>query len=128
MPRASFTFSDLELQRTASGEAEAAILIADGKVHLAATPSLAFDFLVAGAEYLGDRLERGSARAAASIQFTAYGRHAISGDRTSRGPNPTMLNSSDTLKAVREVLGEDAAEKVRLHMVARLLGRDKVGA
>jgi hypothetical protein len=120
-PRARFELVDVSLERTFAGEAEAAIVIAGEQLHLAASHDQAFDLLVVGAEWLRDHMRGGSMRSAASHQFAAYGRHAINGERTVRGPHRAIVTPSTMLEVVREELGEDAAERVR-RAAARRMG------
>lgn len=120
MPRARFELVDLSLERTASGDAESAIVIAGSDLHIAASLDEAFDLLVVGAEQLRDRLRRGSQRSAAAHRFAAYGRAAANGERTVAGLHRAIVTPSTMLDVVREVLGEDAMERVRRGAAQRM--------
>lgn len=119
-PRARFELVDTSLERTFVGEVDSAIVIAPGELHLAASLDEAFDLLVVGAEWLRDHMRGGSMRSAAAHRFAAYGRNAIAGERTVRGPHHAIVTPSAVLDVVRETLGPDAAEKVRKAAARRM--------
>ena len=123
MSRAKFVLEDRQLQRTAEGTAEAAILIADGELHLAADPVSAFDLLVAAAERLKLMLPKGSQRAAACHHLAAYGRAAVVGDRSIDASHRSMNTASQVLEIAYEVLGHDAAQTLRRACVETMVGK-----
>lgn len=113
MSRATFRIEDRELARTAEGSACAAVLIADGELHLATDPATAFDQLVAAANKLKLMLPKGSQRSAACYHLAAYGRAAIVGDRTIEAAHRSVTTGSHVLEVADEVLGADMAAKLR---------------
>lgn len=121
--RAIYSITDAQLERTFSGEAENAIVIADGQLHLATGHDGAFDLLVVGAEYLRDHMRIGTARAAAAHQFASYGRHAIATGRSVNSGHRAVMSASAAIDVAREVLGADVAEQLRRACAARMLGR-----
>jgi hypothetical protein len=110
--RARFEFHDETLDRSVQGRADAVLIVADGKVHIAATHEQAFDMLVDAADHMRTHMRGGSARAAAVARFVADGRAAISGERAAR-PRQAIVTPSAVLDVVREQLGADAYERVR---------------
>jgi len=121
--RATYSITDAQLERTFTGEADNAIVIADGQLHLATGHDGAFDLLVAGAEYLRDHMRIGTARAAAAHQFASYGRHAIATGRSVNSGHRAVMSASAAIDVAREVLGADVAEQLRKACAARMLGR-----
>lgn len=113
MSRATFKLEDRELQRAAEGTACAALLIADGQLHLAAAPVDAFDQIVAAADKLKLMLPKGSQRAAACYHLAAYGRAAVVGDRSVDSAHRSVTTTSQILQLAEDVLGPDAAAKLR---------------
>jgi hypothetical protein len=111
--RAEFKLVDRELGRAAEGTACAAVLIADGELHIATDPATAFDQIVAAAHRLKLMLPKGSQRAAACYHLAAYGRAAVEGDRSIHGPHKHVTSASQVLQLAEEVLGHDAADKLR---------------
>lgn len=118
--RASFRIEDRDLQRSADGDADAAVLVADGALHLATDPSTAFDQIVEGANKLKLMLPMGSQRRAACSHLVAFGRAAINGDRTIDASHRRVTTASHILELAAEVLGEDAAAKLRRAAAERM--------
>lgn len=118
--RASYSIEDRDLQRSANGEADAAVLVADGVLHLATDPSTAFDQLVEGASKLRLMLPMGSQRRAACSHLVSYGRAAVTGDRTIDASHRRVTKASHILELAGEVLGEDAAAKLRRAAAERM--------
>jgi hypothetical protein len=118
--RIAYTVIDRALERTHTGEGEAGVLLVDGQLILAADPVSAFDLLVDAADRLKLRLPKGSQRAAACHRFAAYGRHAVNGDRTIKGPRGQVMTAAAMLDVVAEELGADAAEQVRIAAAKRM--------
>lgn len=110
--------------RTVELEAEAAILIADGKIHPAcASEEEAFELWLALTEWLSQpAITRPSARWQALLVALAHGRNAQAQDRRGQAL-PDFTSASTVLALAKEILGADAAEKLRRGMVDRMLGR-----
>jgi hypothetical protein len=122
MARATYSFTDRELQRTAEGEADAAILIADGQAYTAADEDGAWRQFVALAEFLTKHLQP-SSRWQVCCLVLAHAQAAESLDRRST-IMPRQLNSpTDMLELVREELGDDAWARVRQLAADRMTGR-----
>lgn len=120
--RARFRIEDVEQARVGEGQAEAAVLIADGTIYVAATPEQAFDLMIALAEWC-TRMLPPSLRWQTAFRVLYYGRHAQAGDRRRRGPWNDMTSASAMLEVVRDVLGPDAWTKVRDAAARRMMGR-----
>ena len=120
MTRASFRLEDRELARTAEGTACAAILIADGELHLATDPVGAFDQIVAAAGKLKRLLPKGSQRAQACYHLDTYGRAAVQNDRSVDLQHLGLTTASQILQLAEEVLGADAAAKLRRAAAERM--------
>ena len=117
---ARYKIDDIDQGRTHEGDGEACVLVVDGRLVLAASPVAAFDALVVAATELKHKLPKGSQRSAAAHQFAAYGRHAVNGDRTTRGPRGSVMSASALIDVVAETLGADAAEQVRRAAAERM--------
>ena len=118
--RVRFEFEDRRWERTAAGEAAAAILLADGKVSVACEPTEAFDLWLDLSEWLTKYLAP-STRWQAAHTAVAHGQSA-KGIAAKQHPQD-MSSATSMLDLAREVLGADAYSKLRQAAADRMLGR-----
>jgi hypothetical protein len=118
--RVRFEFEDRTWSRTAAGEAEAAILIADGHVSAACEPDQAFDLWLDLAEWLAKHIAP-STRWQAALTAIAHGQ-AAKGIASKQHPQD-MSSATAMLELTKEILGADAHAMLRKAAVDRMLGR-----
>lgn len=120
--RSRFKISDSTGGRVNEGEADAAVLIADGMVHAATDVEGAWTQWLALTEFLAQHMPP-SARWQALHIATAHARAAVQGDARAKVDARCMTSAASMLSLARDVLGEDAHAKLRKAAADRMLGR-----
>jgi hypothetical protein len=120
-PRARATLHDLELEREHAFTAErAAVVLTDAGIAMVGSHEECFDLLVAGFELLVGKIRGTSMRALCARAIAIYGRQAANEDRTAKLGRNNITSASQMLAIVGDVLGPDAAERVRRAAAERL--------
>lgn len=109
-----------DLRDTGELAADAAVLVADGKVYPACTPDAAFDLWMTYTRWLAEKMQP-SARWQALLVGLRHAEVAVADDR--RSAAAPIMNASRVLEVAKAKLGPDVYAKLRQALVAEMMGR-----
>lgn len=119
-PRARTELHDIDLARDHVFESRSAVVLTERGVAMVGSGEECFDLIVAGLEHLAGKIRGHSMRALAVRALAIYGRAAAVEDRTAKLGRGNVTSASQMLAVVGDVLGPDAAERVRRAAAERM--------
>jgi len=118
--RARAELHDLDLERSHVFRSDAALILTDQGNAMVGSGEACFDLLVEGLEMVEPKIRGNSMRRLGAKALAIYGRQAVNEDRSAKLGRNNVTSAASILAVVAEVLGPDAAEKVRRAAAERM--------